>query len=484
MAFTDDVEFELADDPEDDGYHGIGTQQWMLLCPHLSAGDKILFSVVRSLVNPYRGDRYRKLSLTDIMAFLPSVPVELDEDPKLVARATLIRGFTSLNRMGQVVSADGAPLVFASRTPKTRPDASMRIKVFSRPMHACGAHRNIREALAYARGEQLRYPPAGSASFLLQTGERPSTTGSVAAKMMQSASEMTQSASEMMQESGADLGFSAPSMLSSMLFPTPPPGSGLDTASEPDPADACGAEEKEDAPAALEAPALGDPAWDATQLNLLGQGQHRPRQIPAVPGQKRTERPAQAPAPKPEPAPEPAPAPRASNATPADLPVPRTVESARKWVQRVNSLAVGDLATSVMNRLKGRPNSTFIRARVTAALASGWSADDLVEHLNRANTPGTPGIHGQNLKELPEPPATPSGPAKLIDLFHIPDDATRHALDRMVPNIKARCPQHPDDRVCEHTHALLEQRRTVTAEMVDALVRWAQRAGFRAPITT
>lgn len=151
-------EFDLGEAPaEGDGYYQAKTRQWIDLCPHLGPSDRTVLRILTDLTT--HASNRRKVSLDELRGFVTTNPVALGEEPKLISESGLLRILRNLAGLGQITAdKDGTPLTFSSR--KNAQSRPVSMTIWRLPQHECGCHRNVFDALADVRGEEVLYEPA------------------------------------------------------------------------------------------------------------------------------------------------------------------------------------------------------------------------------------------------------------------------------------------------------------------------------------
>lgn len=156
-------------DPEDYGFYKSRAKQWATLCPHMNPTEYRIFTVLLDLCSERNG--FRKLTLKEIAAIVPAGRVALGEAAKAISVSTVANAINALVAIGQVTDEHGKPLRVSNKT-----KGEIRLAPWRSLRHDCDTSRNVRDALARARGAEgedgPRWPLGlGSAQDLVPTAE-------------------------------------------------------------------------------------------------------------------------------------------------------------------------------------------------------------------------------------------------------------------------------------------------------------------------
>jgi len=156
-------------DPEDYGFYKSRAKQWATLCPHMNPTEYRIFTVLLDLCSERNG--FRKLTLKEIAAIVPAGRVALGEASKTISVSTVANAINALVAIGQITDEHGKPLRVSNKT-----KGEIRLAPWRSLRHDCDTSRNVRDALARARGAEgedgPRWPLGlGSAQDSVPTAE-------------------------------------------------------------------------------------------------------------------------------------------------------------------------------------------------------------------------------------------------------------------------------------------------------------------------
>lgn len=142
-------EVSIAAAVEGDGHYRTKSHDWLLLCPHLGASEKIALQVLCGLV---RDGHQRNLTMAEIGQMLIKGPVDVDEAAKPMSMSGVAKILNRLSELGQITDPLGDPIRVSNRLVSV-----LRLKAYRLPRHRCSASRNVYDALARIRGEEAQW---------------------------------------------------------------------------------------------------------------------------------------------------------------------------------------------------------------------------------------------------------------------------------------------------------------------------------------
>lgn len=134
-------------DPEDYGFYKSRAKQWATLCPHMNPTEYRIFTVLLDLCSERNG--FRKLTLKEIAAIVPAGRVAIGEPSKAISVSTVANAINALAAINQVTDEHGKPLRVSNKT-----KGEIRLAPWRSLRHECDTSRNVRDALARARGAE------------------------------------------------------------------------------------------------------------------------------------------------------------------------------------------------------------------------------------------------------------------------------------------------------------------------------------------
>lgn len=132
-------------DPDDDGFYKSRTRQWATLCPHINHTEYRVYTITLDLCS--ERNHFRKVTLAEIAALLPSGKKAPDGTPKPASVSTVANAINALADIGQITDPNGNPIRVSNKT-----KGDLRLAPWRSLQHECSASRNVYDALARIRG--------------------------------------------------------------------------------------------------------------------------------------------------------------------------------------------------------------------------------------------------------------------------------------------------------------------------------------------